>query len=220
MVLQVYSDGVDFEASTGYHALVTQLFTCAILLMQAARTESEPGFTSRLRGMYRYIAELCSPNGVLPHVGDCDDGRIELLTEDLRQMLDVPTEERTALGVADLLGIGAALFGTVDGTFDDATWYFPPDRRSNASGSLRQPQKPPKPVIFPKGGVGVLRRVETEVVFLAIPNGIHGDGSHTHNDKLSLILRIRGQEPQPTTPLLSMEKNRIRSLLAGSACFR
>src|SRR4029077_4381252 len=48
--------------------------------------------------------------------------------------------------------------------------------------------------VFPKAGVGVLRRGSAELLFFAIPNGISGKGSHTHNDKLSLVLRVGGQE--------------------------
>ena len=38
------------------------------------------------------------------------------------------------------------------------------------------------------------RKGDAEVVFCATPNGIRGKGSHTHNDKLGVVLRIDGQE--------------------------
>jgi uncharacterized heparinase superfamily protein len=31
-------------------------------------------------------------------------------------------------------------------------------------------------------------------MFFAMPNGIHGKGSHTHNDKLAVVLRIAGEQ--------------------------
>ena len=84
---QVYDDGGDYEASIGYHVLVTQMFTSTLLLMRASKVAPEPIFLERLRRMYRIMDELASPSGQLPHVGDCDDGRVELLLDDLQQML-------------------------------------------------------------------------------------------------------------------------------------
>jgi hypothetical protein len=40
----------------------------------------------------------------------------------------------------------------------------------------------------------VLQQGSAELLFFAIPNGIFGKGSHTHNDKLSFVLRVGGQE--------------------------
>src|SRR5260370_1424913 len=48
--------------------------------------------------------------------------------------------------------------------------------------------------VLPNSGIGVLRHRSAELLFFAIPNGIFGKGSHTHNDKLSFVLRVGGQE--------------------------
>jgi uncharacterized heparinase superfamily protein len=39
-----------------------------------------------------------------------------------------------------------------------------------------------------------LRHDSAEILFFAIPNGISGKGSHTHNDKLSFVFRVAGEE--------------------------
>src|SRR5208283_1976823 len=49
-------------------------------------------------------------------------------------------------------------------------------------------------VVFPNSGIAVARHSDAELLFFAMPNGIAGKGSHTHNDKLSIVLRIAGQQ--------------------------
>ena len=83
---QVREDGGDFEASTGYHVLVQQMFTCAWLLMRSQEAQPSAEFSGRLERMYGFLAGLADQRGRVPHLGDCDDGRVELLSDDLEQM--------------------------------------------------------------------------------------------------------------------------------------
>src|SRR5262249_18570588 len=68
----------------------------------------------------------------------------------------------------------------------------------------------------PNAGIGILRNRSAELLFFAIPNGISGKGSHTHNDKLSFVLRIGGREVlcDPGTGCYTRDnavRNRFRS---------
>ena len=124
MARQVYEDGGDYEASTGYQVLVTQLFTTALFLMRCeSSVPVAPAFVKRLKMMFQFLDTLASPSGELPHVGDCDDGRTELLLDDLQQMTHLPIAERNSLRVSRLLGLGQRLFGVGTGPGDDAAWY-------------------------------------------------------------------------------------------------
>src|SRR5712691_2587242 len=119
MAQQVFEDGGDYEASTGYQVLVTQLFTTALLLMRTERSAPPAApFVGRLRMMFQFLNAVASASGQLPQVGDCDDGRTELLVDDLQQMILYPVAERNSLRVPHLLGLGQRLFGGVAG--DDA----------------------------------------------------------------------------------------------------
>src|SRR2546422_1274119 len=196
MAQHVYEDGGDYEASTGYQVLVTQLFTTALLLMRTERSApATPAFVERLRMMFRFLNTVASASGELPQVGDCDDGRTELQVDDLQQMILYPVAERNSLRVSHLLGLGQRLFGEGEGAHDDAAWY-------GLTDLTRIPYAEPKvtpcsvdPIkVLPKSGIGVLRHGSAELLFFAIPNGIFGKGSHTHNDKLSFVLRVGGQE--------------------------
>src|SRR6266436_2848813 len=192
---QVYEDGGDYEASTGYHVLVTQMFTVALLLMRAGNDTPSARFLEKLRRMNRVMSGLASPSGELPHVGDCDDGRVELLLDDVQQMLSLAVPERNSLRVSNLLGLGKCLFDEGCGSMEDAKWYglthtnrtAPFQAQANAGlGAVA--------TVFPNSGIGILRHRSAELLFFAIPNGIFGKGSHTHNDKLSFVLRVGGQE--------------------------
>ncbi|HJX84341.1 MAG TPA: heparinase II/III family protein, partial [Candidatus Angelobacter sp.] len=86
ILLHVYEDGGNYEASSGYHVLVTQIFSTAYQLMRADGAVPAPSFLDRLRTMFVWMDSLADSSGRLPHVGDCDDGRVEYLFDDLRQM--------------------------------------------------------------------------------------------------------------------------------------
>ncbi|HEX8814531.1 MAG TPA: alginate lyase family protein [Terriglobales bacterium] len=185
MFHQVYEDGGDFEASFGYHLLVLQMFTSAFLLMKAQGTGPTEEFSERLKRMYKYVAALADPQGRLAHVGDCDDGRVELLTDDLETMMAL--ENRYSLRVADQLGIGEALFDMPGGSpADDAVCYANVDRVTSVGNDTVAENVR----VFRNSGVAVVKSSDAEAVFLAIPNGMAGKGSHTHNDKLSVLLNL------------------------------
>src|SRR5713101_3001076 len=122
MARQVYEDGGDYEASTGYQVLVTQLFSTALLLMRTEHPAPATAFIERLRMMFRFLNTVASASGQLPQVGDCDDGRTELLVDDIQQMIHLPVPERNSLRVPNLLGLGQRLFGEGAGDGDDAAW--------------------------------------------------------------------------------------------------
>ena len=58
--------------------------------------------------------------------------------------------------------------------------------------SARRDQKPVS--LLRDSGIALLRSGEASVVFCAMPNGLRGKGSHTHCDKLSVILRLGPNE--------------------------
>ncbi len=73
---QVLADGVDFEASTGYHRFVTELFLYSFLLCKANKVEIEERYWSRLQQMLLYIRAYLRPDGFAPLIGDTDGGQV------------------------------------------------------------------------------------------------------------------------------------------------
>src|SRR6185295_18879787 len=73
---QVLVDGADFEASTGYHRFVTELFLYSFMLCRANDVEIEKWYWSRLQQMLNYIRAYRRPDGFAPLIGDTDSGQV------------------------------------------------------------------------------------------------------------------------------------------------
>jgi len=73
---QVLADGADFEASTGYHRFVTELFLYSFLLCRANNVAIEERYWSRLHQMLLYIRAYLRPDGFAPLIGDTDGGQV------------------------------------------------------------------------------------------------------------------------------------------------
>ncbi len=100
MRLQVFDDGVDFEASTAYHGLVMEMFIIARWLARAAGYPLSPGYDARLTRMLRFSRSIRLDNGHVPLFGDNDSGRV-LPSDSTRE----PTHD-------NLLDLGAAALGS------------------------------------------------------------------------------------------------------------
>jgi hypothetical protein len=187
---QVRDDGFDYEASTGYHFLVLQMFTSAWLVLRHDQARVSQAFKERLRNMYGVIQMLGDEDSCLPQVGDCDDGRLELLTDDLEQLSTERSLQRSSLRSASWAGIGGAILEEdLPSRDDDLGWYGFESRPGSHAPSIVRPRE-----VLPSSGVAVASKGTAKLLFFAMPNGIFGKGSHTHNDKLSVVLRLGSNE--------------------------
>ena len=95
---QVLADGVDFEASTGYHRFITELLLYSFLLCRANNVEIDERYWFKLHQMLVYIRAYLRPDGLAPLIGDTDSGRT------------LTIGHRHAADHAYLLKIGATVF--------------------------------------------------------------------------------------------------------------
>ena len=117
---QVLADGADFEASTGYHRFVTELFLYSFLLCRANNIEIEKRYWSKLHQMLLYIRAYLRPDGFAPLIGDTDGGQV------------LPVVRRRADDHGYLLDLGAGVFNdqslktqsAVSQAFPDAGTYI------------------------------------------------------------------------------------------------
>ena len=95
---QVLADGADFEASTGYHRFVTELFLYTFWLCRTNGVKIDDKYWSRLKQMLMYVRAYLRPDGFAPLIGDTDSGQV------------LPFVPRRADDHAYLLKIGARVF--------------------------------------------------------------------------------------------------------------
>lgn len=174
IALQVHPDGVDFEASSAYHRLVTELFLLPARFRLAAGLQVPSDYSSRLVAMGRFIATYSRSDGTSPNWGDADDGRaLPLGTQPLG-------DHRYLTGLIALTFGDTSLMEMPWGTGDEIVWH---DGWESLSRKL--PDKPLNSTAFRDGGVYVLRSDRSHVFIDCGPIGLAGLGGHGHNDALS-----------------------------------
>ncbi|MCB0162687.1 MAG: alginate lyase family protein [Anaerolineae bacterium] len=191
MVKQVYPDGVDFEASTAYHRLVTEMFLSTTLLAQLNGHNFSSAYRQRLERMLEFILHLTKPDGTVPLLGDNDNGRLHRL----QVWNDSPREWRD---FRYLLAVAAPLFDRLDfaqaagDQWADAIWFWGAQANTWQNQAAAVQLEPHRSAAFPDAGVYILRSDDFYVAVDAGQNGQNNNGGHAHNDVLSFELSALG----------------------------
>ena len=184
--VQVLDDGADFESSIPYHRLVTELFLGAARLASFRGEPLSEVFQSQLRAMVEYLAGVLRPDGLMPQVGDADDGRLHILSD---YGTWEPQDPRHLFGPA-----GAffetddwAAFSSSNSRWEAAWWGY------EAAGRAQGPFVPPSHFrLYPDAGIVVARASGN---YLLVTNGCvgtEGFGNHKHNDLLGFEYHVGG----------------------------
>ncbi|MDC1311132.1 heparinase II/III family protein [Burkholderiales bacterium] len=207
MSRQVFSDGVDFEASVPYHRLVAELFLWPAMYRTAQGLSIDPNYTERLSAMARFSCAYSRPDGSVPLWGDADDARaLPFGMQDINDHRYLHTLIGLYTGQQDLCHDKPAAVGEV-------LWAFGP---SGVRRWLNALPSPPASQAFEDGGFYVMRSARDHVFIDCGPLGLSGRGGHGHNDCLAFEAVLDG------VPLVSdcgaylytasfEERNRFRS---------
>jgi uncharacterized heparinase superfamily protein len=174
--VQVLPDGADFESSVPYHRLVTELFLGSARLADYQGQPLSAHYRARVADMAAYLATVQRPDGLMPQIGDADDGRLHVFSG---YGSTSPQDGRHLLGPAAAMfdePAWASLAGEV-GEWEAGWWGL---SMASPSASL------PAMRLFPDAGVAVTRTGAGH--YLVVTNGIVGTkgfGNHKHNDQLS-----------------------------------
>ena len=70
MFIQVNHDGTDYESSTSYHRLVTEIFLLTTIFCTQNGIYYSKKYMNRLKKMQLFLLHIMKPNGLIPLLGD------------------------------------------------------------------------------------------------------------------------------------------------------
>jgi heparinase II/III-like protein len=185
--VQVLDDGADFESSVPYHRLVVELFLGAARLADWRSEPLSSAYRAKLRQMVEFLAAVLRPDGLMPQIGDADDGRLHIFSAYGRWQ---PQDPRHIFAPA-ALALGEPRWlehcGPC-GAWEAAWWGF-----SVRGVTFRDGPVPDGAALHANAGLAVARKGGT---YLAITNGIVGTkgfGNHKHNDQLGFEFHADGR---------------------------
>lgn len=183
---QVNPDGTDYEASTAYHCLVTELFLFTSILCSKNNITLSEEYRDKLEKMVNFIMNITKPNGYIPLLGDMDSGRFVVLS-------DYGNIDKRDFGY--LMALGGEYFNRSDfrvySSNNNQTpfWCF-----GNITKIKGKPSINSKSKAYKDSGYYILRNNKMYIIIKCGPNGMNGNGGHTHNDQLSFELNVSGKD--------------------------
>jgi len=185
MRVQVLDDGLDYESSIPYHRLVAELFLGAARLADFTDAPLSEFYRGRLRQMVDAHLTVLRPDGLMPQVGDADDGRLHIFTDYGSWK---PQDGRHLAGPAAAMFNEPAWFAAGGDTgLWEATWWGLP-----VPSSAEVERLAPVARLFPDAGLAVSRHGDTYLLVTNGRVGTNGFGNHKHNDLLSFEFHAGG----------------------------
>ena len=186
-LVQVYPDGVSFEASVAYHRLALEMLLVTALLCREAEVEVPADVLARLEKMVEFVLVYTRPDGSVPKMGDEDNGRLLRLG-----VWEDPEKEWN--DHRSLLALGGALFGRADfsGAAGESGWeaaWILGDPPTNLKEESADPLGSRR---FSDSGLYVLRNRKAHMLVEAGKPGTGGLGVHNHDNPLGLELWMNG----------------------------
>jgi hypothetical protein len=189
---QVLPDGADYEASTGYHRFVLELFLYSFVFhrlnedIEPNEDNIEPKCWNKLHQMLIYVRSYLRPDGFAPLIGDTDSGQV------------LPISRRRADDHAYLLAMGAVVFNDPGLKLagveppEELFWILG-EEGVKAFQAMSASDRYGGSRVFTNAGTYIMRKDDLYLCFNASEAGINGRGSHGHNDVLSIEVSAGGR---------------------------
>jgi len=184
---QINPDGTDYEASTAYHCLVTELFLFTSILCSKNNITFSKEYMVKLEKMVDFIMNITKSNGHVPLLGDMDSGRFIILS-------DYGNLDKRDFRY--LITLGGEYFNRNDFRFYSSknniqisSLCFENSTKTKEKLSINLKSK-----AYKDSGYYILKNDKIYIIIKCGPNGMDGNGGHTHNDQLSFEINVSGKD--------------------------
>ena len=205
---QVYEDGTNFEASSFYHRLATELFFYPMFFtircfakfngcnyVELAEESFGNNYITQVKKMFNVLLNLSDLNGYIPQIGDNDNGKLHIFSSgEIRNMKYLITAAEIFYG-----GLLSDSFKIKEFDFNQSALWLYGKYGKEVLGKLNESSlKNLKGTSFKNSGWYFLKNndekkeIFSSIAILCGPNGQKNKGGHAHNDKLSFSLNING----------------------------
>lgn len=207
MFIQNNNDGTNYESSTSYHRLVTELMFYSLLIGEINGIEFSYEYKKRLELMFEFLAKITKPNGKIPMIGDVDNGRLVILSK--YSNWDV-SDVRNTLALGGHYFENKLLKKVGGKEIEDKVWIF------NSQQEYQQ-EYLYSSTAFPNGGYYLLRNKNIYCMIRCGELSCRGQGGHSHNDQLSIEVNVKGKDFIVDTGTGVYTSNyKIRNLFRGT----
>lgn len=185
MFVQVNEDGTDYEASTSYHRLVTEMLLVTTILCEKNLIYFSKEYMNKLEKMCEFIMDITKPNGLSPLIGDGDDGRLLIISNYSKWVIS---------DFRHLLSSAGEFFNRDDFRYygrdfiEDALWVMGLCGEDVTAPSILKSKE------YRNGGYYILRNDRVYCLIRCGQLSGRGQGGHSHNDQLSFELNVNGED--------------------------
>jgi len=214
ILTQFYEDGVNFEKSTGYHRLVTELFLISLIGLEKAGFSIKDRVKHRIYHACAFARDMIRPDGMAVNFGDNDNAMVFNFSGLNPRYYN------------DFLNIAAAYFDDVSLLPDKMISNLVPkwfDFGLNNSLSDSMKNVSPSISYYKAGGYVAVRDGDNHLVIDVGEVGQYGLGGHGHNDLFSFELCFSGHAViiDPGCPVYTgdqIKRNKYRSSFSHNIC--
>lgn len=207
MMIQNNEDGSNYETSTSYHRLVTELMFFPMLLCEKNGINFSDSYKERLKKMFEFMGNITKKNGQVPLVGDVDNGRLVIFSNYYNWEI---SDCRHIISLGGEYFNNSFLKQVGDSEIEDKFWIFGSTTKSKKKFNEKSKQ-------FYQGGFFLLNNKNIYCLIRCGELSLRGQGGHSHNDQLSIELNVLGEDfiVDPGTGVYTANKS-IRNLFRST----
>ena len=192
--IQIHSDGVNKEQTTGYHTFIADFFLIPGVVARGSDDPFPETYWDRLQAMAEFSAALVDAGGNVAAIGDLDDGHMTRLCDS--------SDFHPHLSLVATMAVlrGRPEFAAKSGSMDEKTYWLTGEEGAGRWGALGG-GAPASDIAraFPEGGYWWMGRDwesddEVRLLFDCGPLGFLSLAAHGHADALSVQLSVGGRE--------------------------